>query len=225
MGKRQSSVERTYEQLREMAANFEFKPQERLNETTLSSQLGASRTPLREALNRLVAEGLLTFENGRGFFCRPLDPVRIQDLYEARIALETEALKRTLERASEVDITAFRQEFDAQAEAYQNSTDPAELLRMDEDFHRKLAALSGNAELVAMLQGINLRIRYVRLVNLTELMKQDQPRLAAHGDIVAQLVARDAPRALAVLRDHIEQRQEETARAVRLAFAKLYVPD
>ena len=51
-----------------MAAAFEFKPEQRINESELSKTLGVSRTPLREALNRLVAEGLLTSQEGRGFF-------------------------------------------------------------------------------------------------------------------------------------------------------------
>ena len=55
-----------------MAAAFEFKPEERINESELSKKLGISRTPLREALNRLVAEGLLTAREGKGFFCRSL---------------------------------------------------------------------------------------------------------------------------------------------------------
>ena len=59
-----TSVDQVYEQVRTMAANFEFKPAERINESVLSKKLGASRTPLREAMNRLVAEGLLVFEGG-----------------------------------------------------------------------------------------------------------------------------------------------------------------
>ena len=89
MNKVSSSVDRVYDRLRQMAADFEFKPDERINESALSTKLGASRTPLREALNRLVAEGFLTFQARRGFFCRPLSPSQILSLYEARIAVET----------------------------------------------------------------------------------------------------------------------------------------
>ena len=52
-----SRVDKVYEQVRTMATNFEFKPDERINEGALAGELGTSRTPLREALNRLVAEG------------------------------------------------------------------------------------------------------------------------------------------------------------------------
>ena len=63
-----SNVDSIYQTVRAMAAAFEFKPEERINESDLSKRLGISRTPLREALNRLVAEGLLTVQEGRGFF-------------------------------------------------------------------------------------------------------------------------------------------------------------
>lgn len=64
-----SVVDRVYEQLKAMAVSFEFKPRERLNEGAIASRLGVSRTPLREALNRLNTEGFLQFAPGRGF-CR-----------------------------------------------------------------------------------------------------------------------------------------------------------
>ena len=81
-----SNVDSIYQTVRAMAAAFEFKPEERINESDLSKRLGISRTPLREALNRLVAEGLLTVQEGRGFFCRSLVPEQIVHIYELRQA-------------------------------------------------------------------------------------------------------------------------------------------
>src|SRR5713226_2915995 len=67
-----SVVDRVYEQLKAMAVSYELKPGERLNEGELAKRLGVSRTPLREALNRLNTEGFLRFTPGKGFFCREL---------------------------------------------------------------------------------------------------------------------------------------------------------
>ncbi|MBV1863208.1 MAG: GntR family transcriptional regulator [Rhodobacteraceae bacterium] len=230
MAKRKSSVDRAYARLRDMAVNFEFKPDERLNESALSVKLGASRTPLREALNRLVAEGLLTFVNGRGFFCRSLNPTRIQELYEARSAIETEALTRTIQRATEADIAAFLAYLDEIEPTYHGCPDVPKLLQMDEEFHTHLAELSGNSELVRMLENINVRIRYVRLINLKMLheAKKTMPgrdvKLSAHRVIVEAVRARDTKAAVAALRQHIERRQSETTDAVRIAYSQLYVP-
>ena len=132
MGKTGSSVDRVYKEVRRMASNFEFKPDERINESALSSELGASRTPLREALNRLVAEGFLTFQNGRGFFCRSLSPGRILDLYEARQAIECEALHRSVERASDEDLREVADYLDETEPHYGNPDMAIEVLDMDE---------------------------------------------------------------------------------------------
>ena len=231
MAEKQSSVDRAYVQLREMAVNFEFKPEERLNESALSAKFGASRTPLREALNRLVAEGLLTFKNGSGFYCRALNPTRVMELYEARLAIETEAIIRTIERASDAEIQNVLRYIDEIEPTYAKAGDLSVLLEMDEEFHMRLAELSNNAELVRLLQNINDRIRYVRLINLKILYGGGQTaideaaKLSVHRDIIQAVVRRDTTGATAALRRHIERRQDETTEAVRVAYADLYVPD
>ncbi len=62
-------VEALYNKLKDMAVDFRIRPGERINEVALARELDASRTPLREALNRLVAERLIDFNPGKGFFC------------------------------------------------------------------------------------------------------------------------------------------------------------
>lgn len=230
MTKPESSFELAYSTLRKKAIDFEFKPGERLNESALTRQLDVSRTPLREALNRLVAEGFLTFELGRGFFCRPLSPEKIQELYQIRCALETEALVRANEVASDAAISEVVHYLDQAEQAYEQCSDLNELLRMDEEFHMKLAALSGNEELVKLLGNVNERIRYVRIINLRLLRdRRDNPdykqaSLYAHRSILEALKQRDQEKAVAKLRAHIERRSEQTIELVRVAFSQLYVP-
>jgi len=230
MTKPQSSVEIAYTRLHKMAVNFEFKPEERLNESALSITLSVSRTPLREALNRLVAEGLLTFVNGRGFFCRALSPARINDLYEARAAVESESMLRAIARATDAQISSVVDYLDRTESAYDTVENLTELLEMDEEFHRRLAELANNGELLRMLENLNDRIRYVRLINL-QILRSAPPdtqrphtRLDAHRTIINHVVRRDAPAAVQALRDHIEKRGEEITEAVRIAYSQLYVP-
>ncbi len=231
MAEHPNSAERAYEKLRTMAIHFDFKPGERVNESALTKRLSVSRTPLREALNRLVAEGFLTAAPGQGFFCRPLSPERIMELYQVRAALESEAIIRGIARADDAQITSLCGYLDETEDAYSTCQNAAELLEMDERFHMKLAELSGNAELVRLLANINERIRYVRLVNLHQLIEQgglagdDQASLSMHRVIALAVQARQTEPAVQALRDHIERRSEETVDLVRLAFSRLYVPD
>lgn len=221
---KQSNVDRVYIELQELAANFEFKPDERINETALSSQLGTSRTPLREALNRLVAEGFLTFQSGRGFFCRSLSPNLVLDLYEARVAVETEAVRLACARASDQEIHALI----AQSEAglmTDEALDARDLLARDEAFHIGIAHLSKNTELVRMLGNLNKRIRYIRLIYLKTRSTPKPEVPLAHRNVLNALLARDSETSAATMRKHIERRREDAAEAVRIAYSQLYVPD
>lgn len=217
-GTTQSNVDRLTDQLRRMAADFEIKPEERIVEGEMAKRLAVSRTPLREALNRLVSEGYLTNTGGRGFFCRALTPERILDLYEARTALESEAVRHAIKRASDADIATLS----ASLQSADHEADRLALLELDEAFHLALTRLSGNAELERLLININGRIRYVRMIGLNA-RDGVAAQLAAHQAILNAVQARDLDRALAALRAHIELRKEDATQAVRDAFSEIYV--
>ncbi|TMV10074.1 GntR family transcriptional regulator [Ruegeria sediminis] len=228
MAKSESNVDRIYEALRRMAADFAFKPDARINESALAQQLDASRTPIREALNRLVAEGFLTFQSGRGFFCRSLSPELVMDLYEARVAVEVEAVRLACARGSDQAIAALTRELDEIAPDYTPDADAESLLAMDERFHGQLCRLSGNAELCRILANLNDRIRYLRLIDLRRLREtasDERTMVSAHRGILDAVARRDADEAAARMRAHIERRREGATQAVRDAYAQLYVPD
>ena len=102
--KNPSRAESLYLAVKDMAILFKFKPGERINEVDLARRLGASRTPLREALNRLVAEGFLVFRQDRGFFCRELKPREMLELYQFRAVLEAAAVRLACEQATEEEV-------------------------------------------------------------------------------------------------------------------------
>lgn len=225
MEKNTGSVERTYHLLKEMAANYEFKPDSRLNETELAKRLQTSRTPLREALNRLVAEGFLTFRSGQGFFCRSLTSGEIMDLYEARAAIECEAARLAALRASPEEIAALDQFLFESKVDYQPETSPVDLVKLDEAFHLRLTGLSGNAEMVRMLENMNGRIHYIRLIDLKTLSEKNGAEVVTtepHMRILDAVKRRDPDGAEAEMRKHIERRLESITENVRHAFAQLY---
>ena len=216
-----SSVDRIYDRVRGMATDFEFKPEERINEGALASTLGVSRTPLREALNRLVAEGFITFQTGRGFFNRSLQPEKVLELYELRQAIECEALRRAIDRAPDDGIEAVRRFLLETEPAYSAGASAKVLVELDEAFHMHLAELSRNDELVHMLRNVSERIRYVRWIVMTD--RQGRTH-AEHMRILDALADRNTDAAVTELRNHIEQHSEEATAAVRIAYSQLYVP-
>lgn len=214
-------VQRVYQSLKSMAVGYEFKPGERLNEGELSQLLGASRTPLREALNQLTAEGLLRFEPGRGFFSRNLDVQEIFSLFELRKALEIAAVRLALIRASQSDLDDLLAFLDRTGpDAGTRSID--ELVELDETFHERLSMLSGNPEFVRVLKHINARIHFVRWIDM---QRGDRPRTQdEHRQLLLALKAGDEQACVDALEKHIDRRIDQITAALREGFARIYMP-
>ncbi|HEY8610708.1 MAG TPA: GntR family transcriptional regulator [Roseomonas sp.] len=214
------SADRVHEQLKAMAVSYRLRPSERINEVELARQLGVSRTPVREALNRLAAEGFLIATVNRGYSVRPLDPKRVLTLYEYRAMLEVGALRLACERASDealAELAAFagrsRDEGDDDAHALR-------LLSLDEQFHESLATLSDNEEMMRSLRSLNERIRFIRWIDMRKGRRpatQDE-----HLRIVAHLRARDADAAAALMQTHIARRLDQITDMIRAGFAEIY---
>ena len=156
--------DRAYTQIKSKLINGDCPFDERLGEVVLSREFGVSRTPVREALLRLYSEGLVERHREGGF--RPVLPDArvIHDLYGIRVALENHALTRPVRPDGRHDFAVLEQlhsEWSALA-AEEHAADP-EFVLFDESFHLGLAEASGNPTLVEMLQGVNERIRIVRM--------------------------------------------------------------
>ncbi|MDQ8032963.1 MAG: GntR family transcriptional regulator [Bordetella sp.] len=215
-----SVVDKVYEQIRDMAIGYVFKPGERLNEVALAKQLGVSRTPLREALNRLSIEGLLRFLPGKGFFCRDLDVQEIFSLYELRRAIEVAAVRLTIARAQDADIQALIGFLDATGPDA-GERDIAELVALDEAFHERVMAMSNNVEMLRVLKNVNARIRFVRWIDMK---RADRPASQdEHRRLAQALLARDEAECVAILEKHIGRRMDQIVSAIREGYAQIYM--
>lgn len=204
-----------------MAAGFKFKPAERINESELSKKLGASRTPLREAMNRLVAEGLLAFEAGKGFFCQALNPQLVVNLYDLRETLEVGAVRAAIERATDAELDKLRQFLVESSLRYTDGTPASDIVSLDEKFHLTIARLSGNPELLKMIELNYERIRYVRWIAMLDKIDITHD---AHMHIFEAIAARETKAAEERMRAHIKTSVEEATRTVGKAYSQIYVP-
>lgn len=209
-----------YADLKEMAVNFGIRPGERINEVALARELNVSRTPLREALNRLLAERLIDFQPGRGFFCRELDPRSIFELYELRTIVETAAVQLACERASDAGIAALQEGPFSDGMAYAGRT-VREVTSLDEAFHIAVAELSGNRELVRQLKRINEQIRFIRWVDMAARARKTK---GEHRAIMTAIAKRDTKEAEATMRTHITKRMDQIVEVVRQGYSSIYVP-
>lgn len=212
-------VEETYARLKERAVNFQFRPGERLNEIGLSKELSVSRTPLREALNRLVTEQLIDFRPGQGFFCRDLDPRSIYELYELREILELSAVRKACAEASDEQLKALNEELYATGLTYIGKT-VREVTERDEAFHVAIAELSGNQELARHLRQINERIRFIRWLDMSNRVKNTK---GEHKAVMDALLARNADLAAEVMGNHIRRRMDQIVASVKEGFSSIYM--
>ncbi|WP_170476121.1 GntR family transcriptional regulator [Ruegeria arenilitoris] len=213
-------VDDIYEQVKAMAVSFRLHPGDRLNEVALSKELGVSRTPLREALNRLVAERLFDFRPGQGFFCRLLDAQGVFDLFELRQIIEVAAARSACERATDQELRALNDELHSTGLDVTGLT-VEEAVRRDEAFHLGIARLSGNMELLQTLERINERIRYIRWVSMN--LDRVHRSKGEHKRIMHALLERDVDKAALNLGEHITKRMDQIQEAVRNGISSIYM--
>lgn len=217
----ESIVDQVYEQLKDLTVGYGIKPGERLNEGAIARSLGVSRTPLREALNRLHTEGLIRCVAGKGFYCRDLDRKEIFSLYELRKAVEVAAIGLAIERAQEPDIGAALAFLDATGpDAAGRST--GQLVALDESFHERLLAMSGNLEMLRVLRNVNARIRIVRWID----MERGDRRVTQneHRQMLHALQARDQSQCVRLLENHIDRRMDQITSALKESCVQIYMP-
>ncbi len=212
------TVSLLYDHLKPMVTLYKIRPGERINELDLAKRFQVSRTPLRESLNRLVAENLITFVPNQGFFVRQLETQEAFDLYELRGVIEVAGIRLAVERASDVQIKEFCQAFSELQIHITGATD-IELVAHDETFHLRLLDLSGNKEMVRALEGINARIRFVRCIDMVG--KRDIA-FNEHAEILAALQKRDIDKCTELMASHVGRRVGDVRNIVEAGVIRLY---
>ncbi len=198
--------------LREAILTGRFQPGQRLLERELVEQMGVSRTPIREALRKLELEGLVTTVPYKGpIVTRPtLEDARA--LYEARAALEGQAVALFTQRADEAAVGRLREHVERAARGAARGSIQA-ILNANNAFHDEIAAGCGNALLQSMLANLRDRIVLLRVESLSYPGRPPHS-IAEHRAIVRRIEQRDAQGAKRLNEGHI-------MRAWRAARAQL----
>lgn len=212
-----SSSHRAHAQLREQLLRSKFLPGQKINEVEIATSLEISRTPLREALNRLVAEGLLV-DRGRGFSVPGLEPEMVFDLFEARVEIECATVRLACERAEETELEALSDFLkESMAESPDASVD--RLIELDIRFHDTIAELARNKVLRQTLSNLNDRIHLIRWIAMEGRRERTQSQ---HREILDHIRARDTAAAIAAMREHILHRNEDILEAIKAAYGHVY---
>lgn len=211
---RTNLAEQVYAELKAQMHDFRLVPGDRFSETEIGARLGVSRTPVREALFRLRNEGLLDVESKSGWFVRPIDFGKLEELYDLRTVLESHAVARLCART---EASPELDELKAVwlVPAAERLTDGREVGALDEAFHATLVRAAGNAEIARVHWDVTERIRIIRRLDFTR-GDRIEATYAEHAKILRNVIQRKADQAQLLLRTHIEQSKAEV-RKITLA--------
>src|SRR6478672_9727416 len=197
----QSVVDHVYTALRERILSGDLPRASKLRQVSLAEEMGVSRTPLREALRRLAAEGLVDFSPNRGATVSELDFGDMRHAWAARVALEPGAARLAAERRDPDGIASMREAIAAQRRA---DGDRGESFAANRTFHLALAAASGNPHLTRFAEML-----WVPRIGVPIYQAQAaEPRGAAgwadeHEGIVEAIASGDADAAERLTREHV----------------------
>ncbi len=205
--------EAAYERLKRRILEGVLQPGARLSEPALAGALGVSRTPVREALQRLAQEGLVELRPGKGARVRVLSPREVEEVYEVRALIEGEAAARAAERCDEAGVRRLEAALDALEAA--DPTDYAAQIAADERFHARLVAAGGNRVLEQVFHDLDAALALTR--QFSRDLNQTPETRAQHRAIVAAIRAGDAAAARAAAEAHVEAFKATVARRIQEA--------
>ena len=205
---------RAYGQLKDMILSGRLRPGEKLAERHLGETLRVSRTPIREALGRLVQDGLIEYRPQRGHFVRAIDLRSVEDLYSLRELLEIYAIRLAMARLQPGDLAAF----DRLAQSLERyAADPVQSeaeLREGQRVHEIIARAARDDLLYDMLMRLYDRLQ---LFIWIDALYADEARLtrSEHAEIIAAIRAADVERVVHLATQHLRRSRANVLRVLQ----------
>lgn len=196
--------------LRQLILSGRFEPGERLNELSLAETLSISRSPIREAMQSLAAEGIVRAVPGRGMFVATFDADTVDQLTEVRQALECKAAALAAERADGTLVDALER---LMAATNETLSEPDQSYPRDLDFHQQVLDMSGNLKLVEAARSVTTQFQLAR-ARSGETPGRAQAAYEEHFRIYEAIRARDPEAAGAAMHAHLEASRENVRKLI-----------
>jgi DNA-binding GntR family transcriptional regulator len=198
-----------YNDIVRLISSGHYPPGTRLDEQQIAEELGVSRTPLREAISKLVKDGLVEHRPYKGNFVRRFTSQEVFDLYEVRKGLESMAVRLAIPHLTADSISELRSILREIGTALEAS-DLEAYGFADKRFHDAIAHLSGNQTLISLLAHLSGQIQLIRTManqdpSIVEITAMERP------EIVDAMEEGDVAAAMHLMEEHIELVQNSTA--------------
>jgi DNA-binding GntR family transcriptional regulator len=193
--------QRVHEHLREEIISGRLVPGSELQEVALAESLGISRGPIREALGRLAAEGLVTVRPRRGAVVRALSAEEFIEAYQVREALEVMAVRLAVPKLTEEHVASMQKRIDEMS-ALADAGDVKGFFEANAAFHELFFDVAGNRMLAEIYRQLRNQVDRHRLRSL-ELRGDVRRSIAEHKAILRAVRAGDLERAVHLVSEHI----------------------
>ncbi|KYZ75995.1 hypothetical protein AXX12_06020 [Anaerosporomusa subterranea] len=194
---KESLKERAYRIIHKNIISCTWPPGSLLNEKELASTVAVSRTPVREALNRLEQENLVRIVSQRGVFVSEITVKTINDVYQVREILEPFIVRLVTPIIDVEELARFDQLFESCL-----TSDYDQLTSLDDEFHQMIIAACDNSYLIQMMNNIYAQNERIRILS-TRLPCRMEETIAEHREIIAAMMIRDADKAAQAMQIHI----------------------
>lgn len=199
-----------YAELKRQILTLELKPGERIYEPAMAAALQVSRTPLREAIRRLISESLLEQQPTGGVLVPTLDETAISELYEVRAAMESLMARNACLKATAADIEELRGILARNAAVVEFADDA---MQQGMALHSKIARIAGNSWAQRFHDQISSQMeRYRHFTNSTR--ERREQALAQHRNLVDAIAAGDSGKAAQMAFDHVLGARDAAVRAI-----------
>lgn len=183
----------------------EYKSGQPLKQDVLADHYEVSKIPVREALQQLKTEGLVTFLNNRGVTVSSLSISEVEEIYTMRLALETLALKRAIPNVQMANQVAA----ESALKLIDSSNDPLEWANLNWEFHASLYQAAGMPRLLDTISILHNNVARYLLLYLKEMDYQDDSQ-QEHWDLLESSLAGRTEQALGILRQHLNDALQQT---------------
>jgi GntR family transcriptional regulator, rspAB operon transcriptional repressor len=194
---------KAYRKIKEYILNNDFYPGQHIRHLELSKRLKMSRTPAREAMQRLVEEGFLIHRLNRGYFVNEITEQEAAELYELREILETYCIRKAIDKGTSADLGEVREMLKDYEETMDGHVSRRTLL-VDRNFHLRLAQMAGNELVYRTLYSVFEKIIMKRNVEGIS-VSDSRTGLNRHIKILDALERRDLDVAICQIEEHIRE--------------------
>jgi GntR family transcriptional regulator, rspAB operon transcriptional repressor len=200
--------EQTYWYLHQLIISHQLKPGSRINYDELSEELGISKTPLRDAFNRLSQEGLVEIKPRSGTFVSIPNIKDVREVYDVRKALERQSIELAIDKIPQSELEKLLELNQAVKKKFQESGNFQAFLDSDRVIHQAIINYSNNSRIINIMETLNAQISWFGFLIIDKIRERVSEATEHHQAILEAMMNKDVEVAMKVMEYHVEKTKQ-----------------